>query len=958
MSTTRTAPAAAASTGTLLLEREDDLHVLESGLVSALDGRGSLLAVDGPIGIGKTTLLQAAAALARSRGLSVFTARAAALEQEFSYGVVRQLYAPLGLERGDTAPELFKGAAAHALRAFREGGQSDGIAREGISFATLHGLYWFTADLAGGAPLLLVVDDCHWADAPSLRFLGHLARRLDGLPVLLLVARRTGESPGDPALLDELLALAAGTPIRPAPLGPAAVARLVRTVLGADASDGFCGACYTATGGNPLLLRTLLAAAAEDGGRPDDEHAEHVAELAAESTGRLLARQLTRLPAGCDGVVRALAVLGAGAPLRQVAALAGIDLEDAAEDVDSLRAAGVLAAEPPLDFAHPVLRAAAGDTMTTAERARAHERAVELLAAEGAPADRLALHLLHTHPRGDREVVATLRAAAGLAADRGAPDTAGSYLRRALEESPPPAERAPLLLELGLALMAAWRDPGAPALLEEAIRLRERPEEKLEAALLAGRALAFQSAVGNAVRLLETGIAGGGLTGERARLAEGELAAHSSIMAGCVAENDARLARYADLDPATSAADGVLSIVRAYRGFATMRDVDAVGERIERALAGPALQSGSVAVTLGLLTLIWLDRLDVAETISARLVAEGERRGDVGFVGHYSWTRGLAFAERGALRDAESEARWVHELKIGLRSPGGCLFTLSALLGILLDGGRLAAASETLEETERLLAALDRPEELEEIVCWPLAIEQRGRLRIDLGALEQGLEDLEEAHRCWDALGVRSPIGARWREYAVPALVRLGEVERARSLAAEELDLAHATGVARAVGIAERVAAPTEPRERELELLAHAVELLEPTPARLEHARALVDFGAALRRAGKRRDAQVQLRPALELAHRCGASGLAARAREELVAAGARPRRPVFTGLESLTAAERRVARHAADGHSNREIAETLFITQRTVETHLRHTFQKLGITSRSELPPELAAAH
>jgi DNA-binding NarL/FixJ family response regulator len=159
----------------------------------------------------------------------------------------------------------------------------------------------------------------------------------------------------------------------------------------------------------------------------------------------------------------------------------------------------------------------------------------------------------------------------------------------------------------------------------------------------------------------------------------------------------------------------------------------------------------------------------------------------------------------------------------------------------------------------------------------------------------------------------------------------------------------------RAIAIANRVIALVEPRERALDLLAEAVELLEASPARLERARALVDVGSALRRAGRRRDAQARLRQALELAHRCGAAGLAARAREELVAAGARPRRPVFTGLEALTASERRVARLAAQGRSNREIAETLFVTQRTVETHLRHTFQKLGITSRGELPAELA---
>jgi DNA-binding CsgD family transcriptional regulator len=441
-----------------------------------------------------------------------------------------------------------------------------------------------------------------------------------------------------------------------------------------------------------------------------------------------------------------------------------------------------------------------------------------------------------------------------------------------------------------------------------------------------------------------------------ARLVEGELMAQSSVVATGLTDVRERLARFDDRDPEGNAADGVVSLVRAFHDFAAIRNVESVGDRIERALVGPALASGSVAVTPALMTLTWLGRLDVAETLSSQLVAEGERRGDVGFVGHYAWTRGLALLERGSLRDAESDARWVHDLKISLRSPGGLLFTLSALMRILLDGGQLQAAADALAEAERTLEGMgELPEKLEDLFCWALTLEQRGRLRIEQGALEAGVADLHEADLRWRGLGVGNPLTARWREFAVPGLLRLGDSEGARALAVDEVELARASGLPRAVAIGNRVLALTERRGRELELLEEAVELLEGSPARLEVARALVDLGAALRRAGRRRDAQARLRPALELAHRCGAAGLAGRAREELVAAGARPRRPVFTGLEALTASERRVARLAAQGRSNREIAETLFVTQRTVETHLRHTFQKLGITSRGELPAELA---
>jgi DNA-binding CsgD family transcriptional regulator len=139
------------------------------------------------------------------------------------------------------------------------------------------------------------------------------------------------------------------------------------------------------------------------------------------------------------------------------------------------------------------------------------------------------------------------------------------------------------------------------------------------------------------------------------------------------------------------------------------------------------------------------------------------------------------------------------------------------------------------------------------------------------------------------------------------------------------------------------------------ESLAEAVGLLETTPARYELALALADLGAFLRRSGRRADARGPLRRALDLAQRTGAAPLAERARRELLAAGARPRRTALTGPDALTSAERRVAGLAADGLSNRQIAQHLFITQPTVETHLRHAFQKLGIASRADLPAQLA---
>jgi DNA-binding CsgD family transcriptional regulator len=130
--------------------------------------------------------------------------------------------------------------------------------------------------------------------------------------------------------------------------------------------------------------------------------------------------------------------------------------------------------------------------------------------------------------------------------------------------------------------------------------------------------------------------------------------------------------------------------------------------------------------------------------------------------------------------------------------------------------------------------------------------------------------------------------------------------------------------------------------------------VLEDSPAELEHARALTDLGAALRRTGKRSEAREPLRAGLDLAQRCHATALVQRAHDELVASGARPRRFLLTGVDSLTASERRVAEMASEGLTNREIAQALFVTEKTVEGHLGHAYRKLDVRSRSELPRAL----
>jgi len=228
-------------------------------------------------------------------------------------------------------------------------------------------------------------------------------------------------------------------------------------------------------------------------------------------------------------------------------------------------------------------------------------------------------------------------------------------------------------------------------------------------------------------------------------------------------------------------------------------------------------------------------------------------------------------------------------------------------------------------------------------------------LRIASGQVEPGLADLLAVGERLVAFGVRNPSHSAWRSEAALALRGLGDRDEARRLVEEEVELANRWGAPRPLGVALRAAGLVEAGTDGLRLLRESVETLAASPAQLERAKSLTELGAALRRANQRADARGFLQEGLELAQRCGAVPVVERAHAELLATGARPRRPVRTGVDSLTPSERRVARMAAEGQTNREIAQALFVTPKTIEMHLSHVHRKLDIQARSQLARAMA---
>ena len=489
----------------LLLERDRELDSLRSVLQDAEGGGGRLALVEGPAGIGKSRLLAELRRAAQEDDVRVLTARGSELEREFPFGVVRQLFEP-SLADGEARERWLAGAAAPARAIFDAAdSQANGMATD-ATFAALHGLYWLTANVAADGPLLLSVDDLHWCDRPSLRFLAYLTRRLDDMPALVGATLRSTDPGTDPALIAEIGHDPATYAVRPGPLSGAAVTELVRARLGEDADERFCAACARVTGGNPLLLRQLLSSLEADGVKPDAAHVDVVADIGPRAVSRTVLLRLARLPDEAVSVARAVAVLGESADLPAVAALAELGEQQVADASGALTQAEILGSGSPLGFVHPLVREAVYRELAAGQRELMHARAATVLREAGAQPDQVASHLLSMARRGQEWVVDLLVEAARSAVRRSAPESAVAYLTRALEEPPTPERRGEILLELGISGTNTYA-PLALEHLREAYELLEDPRKRATAAWLLARTLIFAGSPDGAAAFAQRALA-------------------------------------------------------------------------------------------------------------------------------------------------------------------------------------------------------------------------------------------------------------------------------------------------------------------------------------------------------------------------------------------------------------------------------------------------------------------
>ncbi|MGZ4186086.1 MAG: AAA family ATPase, partial [Solirubrobacteraceae bacterium] len=317
--------------GAWLLERESDRAALVRCVEASAAGNGGLVVVEGRAGVGKTSLLAEARTSATEAGLQVLSARSSELELEFAFGVVRQLFEPvLAAASEQTRGELLAGAANLAAPLFEVTTIAEPPPDGDVSFARLHGLYWLAVNVALAHPTALVIDDLHWCDGPSVRWLLHVIRRLEGLPLMVVIATRPPQQARHALLITELLSDPVAAILQPSELGSESVVVLARELLGAEPDERFCATCHEVTGGNPLYLRALLSTLGAEGRAPTAENAARVRAIGPEPIARIVALRLSRLASVAEDLARAVAVLDGAADVQLAAQLAGVERDAAA----------------------------------------------------------------------------------------------------------------------------------------------------------------------------------------------------------------------------------------------------------------------------------------------------------------------------------------------------------------------------------------------------------------------------------------------------------------------------------------------------------------------------------------------------------------------------------------------------------------------------------------------------
>jgi DNA-binding NarL/FixJ family response regulator len=934
---------------TPLLERDQELARIAAAIAAGGEGAGRLLIVEGDPGAGKSSVLAHSAVEAAGQGARALMARGGVFEQAAGFGVAQQLFEPsLSGRSSENLGRLFEGAAALA-RPLLGGGE---VAVPVDPIQARHGLYWLLANLAEEGPIALLLDDAQWCDGPSLDWLLYLARRIEGLPVTVIITVGLGEPDAPLPIFEALAAEPVCQAVRLAPLSLSGTIELLGSIYGTPVDDGFAAACHEWTGGNPSFISEVAAEIAAEGVEPGPEATERLQSLAPERVSTVTLLRLRRLPPNAERLASALAILGFDCTLSQATAIAGLEAEEAVDAADALVEARFVERTPQLRFLEPLIGRVIYEDLPPTRRAADHKRAAHLLHEDGGGPAAVAAQLLRSDPDRDQWTVERLCEAASAQLATGSGSAAVPLLRRALAEPPATEELAWIQTTLGLAESIAGEPSGIDS-LRSALAASDGAVPRARSALLLARFLVFAGLGGEAVAtvepaLTELGDSDDGLrlqleaalvTAARSDVGLREIAeAHLNSIRGA-AEEGSQVGRIVAVQCAYSAAaEGAPA--REAIGFArtALRD--------RRLLDEAPLSPDVYLVPISMLAIC--DELDEADGHYREALRRARQGASplayASTAAMFSWTKYL----RGELAAAELLAR--DALRIASETPA-----LDAIKGfaavhlaiVLVERGEPQAALDLLGPE---LGAVSSHQ------TWARETEfATGRALLAMRCPAEALERFLEAGELSESFGIVNPAFLPWRSLAAHALHELGDDARALELSNKEVALARRFAARRPLGIALRAQGLLVGGDGGIELLRESAMVLGDSPARLERAHSLVSMGAALRRSGRRAEARDSLVEGLGLAESCGAASLAKLAQEELGASGARSRADGRWDADALTISELRICRMAAEGLSNPAIAQALFVTRGTVESHLHVAYRKLGISSRKALPEALA---
>jgi DNA-binding CsgD family transcriptional regulator len=931
----------------VLLEREQELAELAAARTEAASGCGSAVAITADAGLGKTRLLRQAQKEGSATGFEVLTARATELERDFPFALVRQLFAP-----------HLRGSSPEQRQALLEGSDA---ARGALgldpspngshdSFAVLHGLYWVTAALAEQKPLLLAIDDLQWADPSSIDYITFLLPRLNELSVHLVLTSRTDER--EPAAT--LARIFTDTSVRnlnPSPLSADATAALLTEELGSQPESKFALTCHEVSGGNPFLLAELIRTLSDMKIEPVDVQVESVREQAPERVAQSVRGRIAKLMPAAETVARSLAVIGDDTEPQLAFELAGLDPRTGERAMDELRAAAIFGPDSGARFIHPLIRNAVYTGIPPGDRFRLHHEAAALLREHGASAERIATQLLASEPGGERQSVEDLVEAGEQALANGAPRSAIAYLNRARAEPPPEELRAAVLTPLLTAAFRAADQSVLPAVESEVLAAWARdPDLRGRWALPLTMLMALGGRFDETASLLEDAVETAVAEGDVGRVFQ--FKAQLSTLASLVPSvREVDVGDYADI-PADSPAGRLAAAMEA-----RSKMVDGSAAEASAAARRALSQDGAIfaeepelaAPTLSVMMLVAADDMEAARHGAECALRIATQRGATPDLARARFLNGIVAFGDGDLVAAEADMRQAIELSRLAGIVPLVLMFMGPFLEVLIERDELDTAEAELASIG--VAAGPMPEGS----LFGMILLFRAHLRVEQGRFAEAAEDFATMWVQADSVGAGGGPRAMAGPFAVRALMATGEPHKAQELVDSIVPEARRWGTPSTSAHILRAAAGIEKGGGKIELLQEAVAQMEGSPRHLEKIHALVDLGAALRAAGRRAEAREPLRQGFELARQCGAARAARRAHDELEATGETVRRYTPIGVESLTPSERRVADLAASGMTNRQIAQTLFVTVKTVEAHLSATYHKLDIRSRRELGTALA---